>query len=183
MPVRQITSSSERVSFSLGELKKGIRDFFKEEKGFILAWLDYEVKAGFVSQGEMIFYDHSLEEEYLQELRVFNEKRELHVRRWEEQFVGRMIVDGGDGEYNDIFDEKHYIWGQVVEGENGWLKVSEKNRGFQIYIPSLSQQDVPQKICYYVRNYLKEDDDGQLFFDDARICGFCKTDMTFLILG
>lgn len=183
MPVRQITSSFQKVSFAQGELKKRIQEFFKDEKGFILAWLDYEVKVGFVYHGEMILYDHPIEEEYLQEIRVFNEHRELHVRRWGNQFAGRLIVDDKDGERIDIFDEIHYIWGKVVGEENGWLKVSEKNRGFQIHIPFLSQQDIPEKICYKVRNYLKEDKDGQLFFDDARICGFCKPDSTFFTLG
>ncbi|ALA68992.1 hypothetical protein GT50_01500 [Geobacillus stearothermophilus 10] len=153
-----------------------IAKHLNSQTAYVLAWLDHTVQVGIWRNHNIMFFDGHIEERYVQEIRIFHESAELHVRRFGGKFIGRMIIE--DDPTLLTFDEKHYILGSIESWSDGWLKIAEKNRGFELYVPS--NKRLSGKLCYKVRNYLKEDEHGQLYFYDARLLGFCEPSGMFL---
>ncbi|MBB5325136.1 CRISPR-associated protein (TIGR03984 family) [Anoxybacillus tepidamans] len=157
-----------------------ITQHMNNQTAYVLVWLDHIVQVGILSNNNIVLFNGHIEEKYVQEIRIFHEFAELHLRKFEGKFIGRMIEDDHSISTLHTFDEKHYVLGSIESWSDGWLRVSEKNRGFGIYIPS--NKKILGKLCYQVRNYFKEDEHGQLYFYDARLLGFCEPSGMFLSL-
>lgn len=180
MGIITIPTSSESLQFPVDRLEEKILSFFEDQEAFALVWKVHEVIAGKIVQNQCLFYQSTLQPEFVQEARIFNETSELYLLRQEDIFVARFRKDG-EGEKTDVYDERHFVNGHVQNWHNGWLKIAEENRGFLLFLPA--SVPVTGKVCYTARNYYCCDDDGQLCFKDARLCGFCKPDGTQLHPG
>ncbi len=106
---------------------------------------------------------------HILDLRMFCEKGELHLWKYNDTLQWRLRKDG-EGEDCDIYEEDHYIWGTKISDEDEF-SIIEECRGMQLTFPfSLKEQPLPLK--YKVRNYIKYDGDGLINFIDSRIVHF-----------
>lgn len=180
MGILSISTSSKSMRFPVDKLEENILSLFEDQEAFALVWKVHEVIAGKIVQNQCFFYHSTLQPDYVQEARIFNETCELYLLRQEDIFVARFRQDG-EGEKTDVYDERHFINGHVQNWRDGWLKIAEENRGFLLYLPA--SESVSGKVCYTARSYYRCDEDGQLCFMDARLCGFCRPDGTKLHPG
>jgi len=108
----------------------------------------------------------ALEAEYIEEIRIFNEMEELHLRRQGQKLIGRYITDE-EGEPRDYIDSMSPLWGNECEDiGNGYCKLKDSQRKFSMVVP------VEKKGTYYAlvtRNYIKADEKThQAGYDDYR---------------
>ncbi len=98
------------------------------------------------------------------DIRMFSERGELHLWKSGESFKWRLRIDEEiEGDIN-VYEETHFMWGTSVNKN----ELKEEHRGMKIRFPcDLKQELLPLK--YDVRNYFTFDDDGMIYFYDARI--------------
>ncbi len=88
--------------------------------------------------------------EYWQELRVFNDDAELHLKRYGDKLKGRFIRDAGQ-ESREHVDSIARLWGECSSNEN-CLCLDDHNRKLHMELPKSED-----KALYYglvTRNYI-----------------------------
>ena len=88
------------------------------------------------------------------ECRLFNRQAELHLKRSEENFVGRYIRDG-DGEETFYADSFSRLWGERKISSDGWITLCDAERKLSMTIPC---DDGKKFYGLLTRNYIGSDD-------------------------
>lgn len=106
----------------------------------------------------------------LQELRLFNEKGECHIWRWNGELYYRIRgADAGAG--LNIYSQDYVLWGTDCDAnEDGSFTLREEGQGCRFGFPlRVEKKQLPLKLT--VHNYYKFDEDGLLHFVDACLVG------------
>lgn len=119
--------------------------------------------------------------ENVQELAVFDDSKELRIRKGltgAGRLSSRLLSDKeGSGELY-VMDEVQKLWGSIEASENGWTKLSSA-RGSRIWVPKIfCSGDREEKIVgLKVRKYLDfpkaTENQGLTRQEDERFVGFC----------
>lgn len=154
---------------------------------YVYAILDYRVVFGWLADEKMMIHTEKqggMEEltgTYVQELRIFNEEKELRVRRCAEGFRGRLLLDRKDNDSKDqisVMEEIQKLWGSVTNLEENWALLTSR-RGEQIWVPAFSgekyglSQELGLKVKSYIQFQEAADKDELYRFFDERLCGIC----------
>lgn len=114
----------------------------------------------------------------LQQVQLFNPKKELHLWKTSSNppdFAGCWMTDGKKkrrGEQN-WFDEKYIL----KEGDWGKVKTNplQKKIIVKLGAPFKKKKEETNKVTFLeVRHYLEEDDDGQLYIGHSRLIGISE---------
>lgn len=126
----------------------------------VIAYFYNEVKFGRVAAGELTFADGKpLAAEYLLELRIFAPAAEYLIKRGENGFEAREIVDGAaDGQEIEYVDSVSNIFGDVKQQNQhqGYAALWEEGRKIKLEVP------VDTKAEHYAlktRSYITYDKD------------------------
>ncbi|WP_042473174.1 type III-D CRISPR-associated protein Csx19 [Bacillus ndiopicus] len=133
--------------------KEQIMDCIKEHNGFELYIVtDYGVLLGKVTKEHLILNENEPNPEFIQEVRIFNEKEEIKITRQEERFVWRKRKDMvKDAPKIHFIDECHKLWGKVVDVKGAFSILHEK-RGTKIAIPH--KYEIGDEVSLVFRKYI-----------------------------
>lgn len=73
---------------------------------------------------------------YWQELRVFNEDEELHLRRCDDAFTGRYRRDEDQDGPNAYVDSFSRFWGEKQSAADGYVTLVDSSRKLRLVIPA-----------------------------------------------
>lgn len=173
LELKSILSQTESLT-DLNDLN-AIGKVLGAESYITVIWLDYAVLFGTYCQGQWQFpSEHTLELDFLQRLRVFNDEKELHVWKSGKTFHGRWREDGR-GHTTDVVEAQQILYGTRSEtGAPGYTLLSEAQRGIQIEIPiqNLSVDQKKRRVCLLTRNYIAYNPLGQAGYADCRFVEF-----------
>ena len=146
------------------------------KNGYIVVYLNYEVKIGILEDGKMRFYrDEIFDSKYILKLRVFNEREELLI--WKENgnyYNVRYRVDG-KGENVKTIEADQVLWGtkSMPLGQE-WVKLYE-SRGTELILSRPQKalaKDGDNWMKIKTRNYIGFDVLGQAGYVDSRFVSF-----------
>lgn len=167
----------EKAEFSSGQLftllENHAAELGKENRVFLLVYKYNEARVEELKNHSLSpEQEKTLDPEYVRELRMFSKTGEFYTWKQEEKFKYRLRID--ENETNDepnIYEETPFMWGQHIKKENNICIAYEKSRGMEIRLPfEVREEQLPLR--YLVRNYFKYDDQGQIYFFDARLVKF-----------
>ncbi|MCL4256792.1 MAG: TIGR03984 family CRISPR-associated protein [Anaerolineae bacterium] len=115
----------------------------------------------------------TLNPDTLQELRLFNHEREIHVWRTGDTWHARQIVDKTDISEDEYIEESHILWGtkKNEKEENGiFTTVEDGAQGLSHAVP-IKNAHVTDKnrLTLRVRHYFGEDDNGVNYIAYSRL--------------
>ncbi len=167
--------SSKIVSVAIDSLKGAFNSF--NSNGYVVVYLDYKVLIGRVDACGFEFYnDETIEERYIQRLRLFNEQKELLIWREDSGLKGRLRTDE-DGERTYVVDACQVLWGTNRERlSDEWLRLYEQ-RGTELILPygNVEINDRNKRLFLKTRNYIAfHPKTSQATYTDCRFVGFTE---------
>lgn len=141
-------------------------------KSFVVAYMDYAVMTGRYKNGNFIFYNNeTLEQKYIQRIRVFNETEELLIWRSSNGFKGRLRIDSL-GEDIEAVEAHQVLFGTRKKSLGDFTEIYE-DRGTKIILPfSDLTVDKDKRIFIKTRNYIDYNEVCQATCVDARFVSF-----------
>ncbi len=158
------------------EFKSPLENFLSEnfkEEGYIVAYLVHQVVMGYYKNNTIILpYSETIEERYLQRLRLFNEKRELYLWRSNGDFKARLRIDE-EGDDTEVVDASQVLWGTRSEQFGEFTKLTEE-RGTTLIVPvkDIEVDDRKKRLFLRTRNYIGYTQAYQATYIDSRFMGF-----------
>lgn len=144
---------SESVDCSPHELVKILREKFSETHGTFVAWQVQSIVWGKFNGDKLLLKDDASPnlDDWL-ECRVFNRREELHIKRANENFVGRYVRDDASGAETYYVDSFARLWGEA----DGWNTLRDAARKISMELPL----DTGDKKFYglLTRNYIGSDE-------------------------
>ena len=149
----------EKIFSSTDELEKFLREKFSD--GIFVAWQIQSIVWGkfdgeklFLKDNQQINFDDWLE------CRIFNRRGELHLKRFEKDFVGRYVCDD-EGEKIFYVDSFSRFWGNNrTATADGWITLRDEPRKIFMEIPC---NDCKKKFYgLLTRNYIGSDEETGL---------------------
>lgn len=153
---------------SAAELQQFVKARFVGE-GKIAAWLDYAICFGFWRNGNWTLAEEiAIKPVFLERLRVFNDKEELHVWRESEGiFAWRLRQDEGTGAEVGCVEARTLLWGQVAAANGEFSLLRDAGRNLQLKVPQLASEG--KQLYLKTRNYIGYNDKtGQAGYVDSR---------------
>ena len=124
-----------------------------------IVWGRWQGGALSLMPDEKIVPDEALVSEYWQELRVFNETEELHLRRVGDAFAGRYRKDEGESGPYVYVDSFSRFWGERKSAEGGCVTLADSLRKLSLVIPA---EGDARWYGLQTRNYVGSDDETGL---------------------
>lgn len=151
-------NKSELLS-SWSELNQLVGSFIQD--GRMVAYLNFKVAIGKIRQGRLEFYgNEEFDPKYLLQLRVFDQDKELHIRRkGEHRFLLRYRTDG-EGEPVEAVEAYQMLWGRSRDDVPGWVRLSEK-RGVELILPWDRTLKKGSRLWLRTRNYIGYNEETQ----------------------
>ena len=143
----------------------------------------YAITLSGISFGEFSNYQFKLVEDItkldrLEELRIFDKERELHIWRQSDGKGGSVLkgrlridnIDKNDSELSYYRDAEQLLFGNKPEPFKEGFTFLKEDRGFGVIVPDslLSELKGNPRLYLCTRNYLEEWDNGQLSYCDSR---------------
>lgn len=122
----------------------------------IVAWQINRIVWGRVENGKIIFADvDSWNVAQCQEMRIFNDSKELYLMKSGDKLTGRLRIDGS-GEDTAYVDSVAPIWGKAAGSDGEFTELRDEARKLYITIPADVAKD---KRCGLVtRSYVVSDE-------------------------
>ena len=174
---------SEKITPTISDIPSAVAEHINLERDtYFVAYLDYRVAIGRYGQGGFSFYkedpDDTIEPEYLQRLRVFNEKEELLIWRSGNGFKARLRRDGDEEGDDVVVDAQQVLFGtkKGAKSNEEFTEIVE-DRGTSLILPLTGLRvdkdgKLDPRICVKTRNYVEYNDIGQATYTDCRFIGF-----------
>ncbi|MDI6714682.1 MAG: CRISPR-associated protein Csx19 [Thermodesulfovibrio sp.] len=167
--------NSKTKPVNINSIKDALDHF--NSTGYIVAYLDYKVLIGKVNIDSFEFYNNeTIEEKYIQRLRLFNNEKELLVWRDNNYLKGRLRIDN-EGHETFVVDACQVLWGtDKKELGNGWIKLFEQ-RGTELILPyrDLKIDNKKHRLFLKTRNYISfHSKTHQATYTDCRFIGFTE---------
>lgn len=177
---------------TLEDLLKLTKELFLE-KAYVYVVMDYAVAFGVYKGGQFTLgvgereVTEGLPWEYIQELRVFNEEKEMCLFRQGSILTGRTLLEVELEEIQNGIsvvraEEIQKLWGSLsIKNHSGWYVLTSA-RGTRIQIPVFYQEELQEikigteiglKVCRYFQTNIAT---GNISLKDVRITGFCVWD-------
>ncbi len=153
------------------ELQEYISEYF-QEKGYAIAYLDYKVLIGKVTEGKLVFYQgETFDPKFIVKIRIFDTQKELLLWRDSEyEFSARMRIDG-EGDNGYFIEAGQVLWGNPREAGDNWTLLKE-SRGTEIYLPYKLKKPDSKWVKIKTRNYIDYNEIGQAGYVDCRFVDF-----------
>jgi len=169
--LKNIKSRAENLNIQ--SLNDALKYF--NSNGFVIVYLDYKVLIGKVSDNKFFFYNNeTIEEKYIQRMRIFNEDKEVMLWRSLDGIKGRIRIDN-EGNDTYVVDASQVLWGTDKEElGNGWIKIFE-DRGTELILPleGVEVNDKERRVFLRTRNYVDfHNETKQATYVDCRFIGF-----------
>ena len=161
-------------------LLDAVQKYFSGEKAWILFWELHRVDFAWYD-GEKIHWQDGKPAEYLTEARIFHEEKECRLRKIDGKFVGRVLMERGEADTEEVYKKisEPYMWGSIVE--NGVIR---EDRGMQYHLPC--SKDVTGFGYVVEQYYMPDAEDGMLKMVDYRMTKIfqeIKKNRTYLPVG
>lgn len=179
LKLMSIKSKTETVSIGDNDkLPELLPKYFDNETAYVVAYLDYRVLIGIYENSNMKFPDNeTIDNEYIQRLRVFNENKELLIWRSSEGLKGRLRIDG-DGQDTEVVEACQVLWGtRVVKNTVDFTEITE-DRGTTLILPikGLEVDNRKKRAFIKTRNYVGYTPAYQATYVDCRFVRFLNTE-------
>ena len=176
LELKRIKSKAETIN--IDNIKSALSVFNSD--GFVIAYLDYKVLIGRIKNNALLFFNNeSIEEKYIQRLRLFNEQKELLIWRLDVGLRGRLRIDD-EGEETYVVDANQVLWGTDREKlSDGWIRLFEE-RGTELILPfdEIPVDNRKNRLFLKTRNYIDfHPETYQASYVDCRFTGFNKGEM------
>ncbi len=147
----------ERVTCdcSLNEVENILRDKLKNPRAIFVAWQIQSIVWGNYDGKLSLRGNVPPEPENWLEFRIFNETEELHLKRVNENFIGRYVNDS-EGSGNFYVDSFARFWGEKISASDGYVNLLDRNRKLYMEIPCA--QDKFKWYGLLTRNYIESDE-------------------------
>jgi len=172
--LEQYLIKSEAKPYSINNLEQALSLF--DSTGYVIAYLDYKVFVGKINIDSFEFFENeTIEERYIQKLRLFNDDKELLIWRDNDGLKGRLRIDG-EGKDTFVVDACQVLWGtEKKELGNGWIKLFE-DRGTELILPydeNIKIDEKENRLFIITRNYISfHPDTNQATYIDCRFIKF-----------
>lgn len=137
------------------ECENALKDYLGKQgvaSATVVLWTVNEIVWGTWQEGIFLMVnEENFDFDKILELRIFNEKEELHLWKAKKRLVGRFLRDAGN-EPSEYVDAISRFWGEHVHAENAW-KLEDIPRKLEMHLP---KQDAEAN--YYglvTRNYVE----------------------------
>ncbi len=168
------TASEPMKEFAAGDLRNVLADRF-DGNGFVVAYLDNRVLIGRWNGEKFSFHDDStLNDAYVQKIRVFDRNREFLAWRTHQGFKGRIRKDDFQGEGADVVIAEQALAGTRMEkAGDGFSKIFETS-GARLYLPfePISVDSKKNRIFIKTHNYVEYNHMNQATYEDCRFVEF-----------
>jgi CRISPR-associated protein (TIGR03984 family) len=152
------------------------------EKCFVVAFFDHQVVIGTYLDKAFSFHNAtSLDDQYLNQIRIFNHFGELYLwkdedKKWQYRIRTdeRIEEESSDFKKSQIMLARQYLWGTQNNKQGNWLFLDEK-RGMKIILPEIAginKDDRIILISYYYIGY--DETTHQAGYVDCRFVDFKK---------
>lgn len=119
--------------------------------GTVVVWMMQAVVWGTWDGAALTFVDDAeVRADWWQEIRIFNETEELHLRRCDKGLVGRWLNDAG-GEVHEYVDAIARFWGSREQAA-GKLMLADRPRKLCLNLPE--QKELADYYGLVTRNYI-----------------------------
>lgn len=185
--IRTIISKQEPIKRKVHEIAGDVESLFSD-KAYLYVIMDDEVALGVyensvfqirLASGEILF---SIPWEYVKEIVVFCKSQELRLRRFGDEFRGRLRVDGTeDGQETYVMYEVEKLWGETKTKSDGWSMLSSL-RGSTIWVPMIiggsdkvedAEKMIGIQVCRYMDFPDASEKRGLIHRKDERFLEFC----------
>lgn len=121
----------------------------------IVVWQVNQIAWGKLSDGDIIFPEiNDWNVAFCQEMRVFNDNKEIHLVKNGNNLSGRLRIDGS-GDETVYVDSIAPMWGRAVNTVNGFTSLADEARKLHLNVP---ESIASSKRCGLVtRNYVVSD--------------------------
>lgn len=144
---KNFSSAAELETFLCENFSDGIFVAWQIQS---IVWGKFDGEKLFLKDNRQINFDDWLE------CRIFNQRRELHLKRAGKDFVGRYVCDE-EGEKVFYVDSFARFWGECIpKTDDGWITLRDKPRKIFMEIP---YKDYNKKFYgLMTRNYIGSDE-------------------------
>lgn len=168
------------------DIDNSIFDFLninlKEKEYLVVAYLDYEVKIGYLRKNQDLYNflfstDEKLEEKFIQKIRIFNENEEVFIWRNKNKLKGRHRKDqlGKGSEYVDV---SQILFGTDINKDlkdDNFTELLELKRGIKLTVSgNFTSSDGEKRVAIKTRNYIEYNDIYQATYSDCRFIKFVQ---------
>jgi CRISPR-associated protein (TIGR03984 family) len=174
-----MTLPSKNIKSEFTPLDKVDWQYIKNEmpSSTIVCWLFDRLIWGVIdANGNISYSDQNFngpDTADIMELRVFNENKEIYLRRSGDTFLGRMRTDS-QGNNCQVVNTNNYLWGSTGKINSEYTFLSEDN-GMQLNIPGNYPGVSPEnRVNLIIRNYIDYNERHMAGYVDAR---FVKLEM------
>jgi len=145
-----------------------------QNNSYVVAFMDNEVIFGKYKDQKFEFpKNQNIELKYVNRMRIFNEKEELHIWRSKSEYRGRYRNDE-DGESTDIVEADQVLSGTRTVQENGNTVLTEE-MGTRFVLPGKWQaDDKKQRVAIKTRHYIDYFNGYQASYCDSRFVKFVQ---------
>lgn len=154
-----IEVKSRRTFVSLPPEEAALREYVRrcmEKAAAAFVWTLPAVSCGFWNGAEFFWRRGNWEMRDVLELRIFNEKEELHLIRHADVLSGRHIVDG-EGAVGSAVDSFSRFWGQLdaeASPPDGFVSLADKSRKIRLDVPYRGETRHLSYLGLTTRNYI-----------------------------
>lgn len=171
--IKEIDAKREIVDINK-DILEITKNIFEQEEAMIFIKEVNRVDFAYYNGDFNWLTSEKIQLEGLLEFRVFNNQKELLIRKTNEKFIGRVIEDG-IGEKFYVKPQKCYMWGSKVKEKDNCYEVSEE-KGTIYHLPKVFKLSDSVNFKYKVYNYMKPNqEDGILYNVDYRLVDIYKT--------
>lgn len=172
------TLNSKVESYTIeSQVKAEVKKYF-ESHAFVVAYLVNEVLFGKYENNEFVFpKNKKIEEKFIVQLRVFNEDKELFIRKKGNKFLCRFR-DDSNGDTTECVDTDQIISGIKITDyeESDFFKIESKKSRKPLLIPfSFENLSDGNRPAIKVRNYIGYNGIMQAEYVDSRFVTFTNT--------
>lgn len=152
------------------EFPELLNRYIQQKQALVVVWQMQSIIWGKYDNGtiKLLEGQDELNPDYLQEMRIFNEKEELYLRKEGEEIEGRYICDEGS-ERCEYIDDASWFWGEAKDSATDRVKLTDSERRISLELPV-----APTGAKHYLlktRNYIAPASNGQYGYTDYRFLG------------
>ena len=168
-----LTSQTVHLQAKENFVEKGLADILAAQAAgeyFVVAHYVHRVLLGRFTAGKLSFADGKLpEEKYLQEIRLFNQNKEVLIRKACVGYLVSTLDDSSDeGDEVTAVDSTSYFFGERVEAEStaDYACLYEEGRKIKLMLPTT---EVDEHYALVTRSYIEYDaENGQAGYGKYR---------------
>jgi len=168
--MEKLTCKSEPLTIEDGISIEAWLNKLGKTNDFLLAHAIDGVIWGKIEGGRLVT-SATLNHTTLQELRLFNKQREIHLWSVDDAWYARLIEDKDGITPDDYIEEAHILWGtKGTPQPTGFTRLEDGAQGLAHHVPIDATSVTPKKrVRLGVRHYFGEDENGVNYIAYSRL--------------